>query len=243
VKDIEGKTALITGGSRGIGKAIALAFGNAGLNVVVNYRISETAAKEVANQIDEAGGMAICIRADVSNQKEVAELVHEVISTFGGIDIVVNNAGIVHKDDLDNITEADWDRVLNINLKSAFLVTQACLPHMRKKKWGRIINISSVAALTGGVTSPVYVASKAGMLGLTRSYAALLVEEGITANSIAPALIETDMVTKDLNITPEKIPLGRFGTTNEIADIALMLAKNAYMTGQTIHANGGWYFT
>ena len=237
------KTVLITGGSRGIGKEIALAFGIAGLNVAVNYRVNEKAANDVVDQIKRARSRAICIQADVSRHQSVVELVQEVNSIFGGIDIIVNNAGIVHKDLLENITEADWDRVLDINLKSAFLVTQECLPYMRKKKWGRIINISSVAAFTGGVTGPVYVASKAGMLGLTRSYAALLVEEGITANSIAPALIETDMVTKDLNITPAKIPLGRFGTTGEIADIVLMLAKNAYITGQTIHANGGWYFT
>ncbi|MDH3246985.1 MAG: SDR family oxidoreductase, partial [Saprospiraceae bacterium] len=190
----------------------------------------------------KAGGIAARFQADVSRKEEVERLIGEVTGRFGGVDVLVNNAGIVHKDCLENITEADWDHVLDVNLKSAFLVTQACLPYMRGNQWGRIINISSVAALTGGVTGPVYVASKAGMLGLARSYAAMLIGEGITANSIAPALIDTDMVSS-LNITPEKIPLGRFGKVDEVADIASLLVQNAYVTGQTIHTNGGWYFT
>jgi len=173
----------------------------------------------------------------------VTKLVDTVQEKLGPVQILVNNAGGVHRAPLDEITEQEWDRVMAVNLKSAFLVTQAVLPAMRKRRWGRIINISSVAAQTGGITGPVYVASKAGMIGLTHSYASMLVKEGITANTVCPALIETDMVTKDLKAKPDPIPLGRFGTVEEVADVVLMLARNAYMTGQTINVNGGWYFS
>ena len=239
---IKGKVALVTGASRGIGHEIALAFARAGIDVAANYLKSESAALELCEQIKKLGVKALPVQADVSQSAEITGMMQAIDENLGGVDILVNNAGVVHRDELQKISEADWDRVLDINLKSAFLVTQACLKHMRAQKWGRIINISSVAALTGGVTGPVYVASKAGMLGLTRSYAALLVKEGITANSIAPALIETDMV-RSLNITPAKIPLGRFGQVEEVAEICLSLVKNAYITGQTLHLNGGWYFT
>ena len=240
--DVKEKIALITGASRGIGRGIALSFAKAGIHVVVNYHQNQNAAEETAKRVKTLGSRSFVIQADVSKSSAVNNMIEQIEKNLGPIDILVNNAGVVHKDLLENMSENDWDFVLDTNLKSAFLVTQACLPQMRAKKWGRIINVSSVAATTGGVTGPIYVASKAGMLGLTRSYAALLVKEGITANSIAPALIETDMV-RSLNVTPEKIPLGRFGEVDEVADVATMLAKNGYITGQTIHLNGGWYFT
>ena len=239
---LKGKIALITGSSRGIGKEIAIAFAREGIDVVINYNKSTQAAEKTAAIVRDLGARSLTIACDVSSGNAVSKMVDEINQEFGKIDILVNNAAIVHKDLLENMSESAWDQVMDVNLKSAFLVTQACLPHMRESQWGRIINISSVAAVTGGVTGPIYVASKAGMLGLTRSYAALLVKEGITANSIAPALIDTDML-RSLNVTPEKIPLGRFGTVEEVADVAVMMVKNGYMTGQTIHLNGGWYFT
>lgn len=240
--DVKGKIALITGASRGIGREIALSFARLGIHVAVNYNKSKSGAEETAKQIEALGCKSFVIQADVSKSSDVNNMVEEVEQNLGQIDIIVNNAAVVHKDLLENMAEDDWDFVMDTNLKSAFLVTQACLPNMRSKKWGRIINLSSVAAVTGGVTGPIYVASKAGLLGLTRSYAALLVKEGITANSIAPALIDTEMM-RSLNVTPEKIPLGRFGKVEEVADVAAMLVKNAYITGQTIHLNGGWFFT
>jgi 3-oxoacyl-[acyl-carrier protein] reductase len=161
---------------------------------------------------------------------------------LGAVQILVNNAGVSHRDKLENMREEDWDRVMAVNLKSAFLITQAVLPGMREREWGRIINMSSVAAQTGGITGPIYVASKAGLIGLTHSYAALLVKEGITANTIAPALIETDMV-RELKATTAPIPMGRFGKVEEVAGAVVMLVKNGYMTGQTININGGWYFS
>jgi 3-oxoacyl-[acyl-carrier protein] reductase len=141
------------------------------------------------------------------------------------------------------ITEQDWDEVLTVNLKSMFLVTQAVLPGMRQCKWGRIINLSSVAAQLGGVIGAHYAASKAGAIGLMHSYAALLAEEGITANAIAPALIKTEMITSNPKARPDLIPIGRFGTVEEVADVVVMLACNGYITGQTISVNGGWYMT
>ena len=216
--DVKEKIALITGASRGIGRGIALSFAKAGIHVVVNYHQNQNAAEETAKRVKTLGSRSFVIQADVSKSSAVNNMIEQIEKNLGPVDILVNNAGVVHKDLLENMSENDWHFVVDTNLKSAFLVSQACLPQMRAKKWGRIINVSSVAATTGGVTGPIYVASKAGMLGLTRSYAALLVKEGITANSIAPALIETDMV-RSLNVTPEKIPLGRFGEVDEVADV------------------------
>jgi 3-oxoacyl-[acyl-carrier protein] reductase len=144
---------------------------------------------------------------------------------------------------MEKITEQDWDDVLDINLKSMFLVTNAVLPGMRARGWGRIVNLSSVAAQWGGVIGPHYSASKAGALGLTRSYASLLAKEGITVNAIAPALVETDMIRDIPGIRPAIIPMQRFGTVEEVAAVALMLVENAYMTGQTINVNGGCYLS
>src|SRR5262249_30205887 len=148
--------------------------------------------------------------------------------------ILVNNAGVTRPQPLDEITEQDWDELIAINLKSVFLVSQAVVPAMRRAGWGRIINLSSVAAQLGGVVGPHYAASKAGILGLTHSYAALLANEGITVNAIAPALIKTAMVTSNPRARADIIPAGRFGTADEVADAAVMLARNGYITGQTL---------
>jgi 3-oxoacyl-[acyl-carrier protein] reductase len=169
--------------------------------------------------------------------------VAEAEKEIGGITILVNNAGIARPQPIEEITETDWDDLIDINLKSCFLVTQRVLPGMRARRYGRIINISSVAALTGGVVGPHYAASKAGMLGLTRFYASKLAKEGITVNAIAPALIDTEMVRSNLNATPDRIPIGRFGLADEVAELAVTIAGNGYLTGQTIHLNGGWYMT
>lgn len=171
------------------------------------------------------------------------EMLSSVESEFGSVSILVNNSGIARPQKIQDISEADWNELIDVNLKSAFLVTQAVLPKMRSTHWGRIINISSVAAQVGGVVGPHYAASKAGMIGLTHSYANLLAKEGITVNAIAPALIETEMVHANLNAKPDLIPVGRFGNVDEVADVVVMLAANGYITGQTINVNGGWYMT
>ena len=240
--ELTDKVALVTGASRGIGAAIAAALVEAGASVALHYHEHVEGARELAEAIETGGGKVCVVQSDVSKHAEVRKMVDAVTSKLGPVEILVNNAGVAHKAPLDELTEEDWDRVLAVNLKSAFLVTQACLPAMRGARWGRIINISSVAAQTGGVTGPIYCASKAGMMGLTHSYAALLVKEGITANTITPALIETDM-TRSLGVSPDPIPVGRFGHVDEISDVVVMLARNGYLTGQTINVNGGWYFS
>jgi 3-oxoacyl-[acyl-carrier protein] reductase len=241
--DLTGKVALVTGASRGIGRAIAAALAQAGADVAVNFRDRPAAARETCSLIEAQGRRACLAPADVSRAAEVSRMVDAIEAALGPVDILVNNAGIVSQKPLPEITEADWDEMLAVNLKSAFLVTQRVLPGMRARKWGRIINLSSVAAQTGGVTGPHYAASKAGMIGLTHSYARHLFKEGITVNAISPALIETEMVTGNLKVTPEIIPIGRFGTPEEVAEVALLLARNGYMTGQTINVNGGWYMS
>jgi 3-oxoacyl-[acyl-carrier protein] reductase len=241
--DICGKIALVTGASRGIGRAIALALGEAGAGVAVNYFTQESAAQETCERIRGLGRRALAIRADVSRAVEVAQLVAAVERGLGPVEILVNNSGITRPQPLDEITEKDWDELLDTNLKSVFLVSQQVLPGMRARHWGRIINLSSAAAQTGGVVGPHYAASKAGILGLTHSYAALLSKEGITVNAIAPALVYTEMVAANPKARADLIPLGRFGAVEEVADVAIMLARNGYITGQTINVNGGWYFS
>jgi 3-oxoacyl-[acyl-carrier protein] reductase len=241
--NLTGKVALVTGASRGIGRAAALALAAAGMDVAVNYRSREKDAWDTCGLIRDLGRRAYPCPADVSQAAAVAAMVGNIQEELGWVAVLVNNAGILTQKPLDKISEADWDETLAVNLKSAFLVTQQVLPGMRAKRWGRIINLSSVAAQTGGVTGPHYAASKAGLLGLTHSYARHLVKEGITVNAIAPALIETEMVTGNLTVTPEVVPVGRFGAPAEVAEVIVMLAKNGYITGQTINVNGGWYMS
>lgn len=240
---LHGKVALVTGASRGIGAAIAMALGKSGADVAVNYRHRTRDAESVCAQIQAFGRRALSIQADVSRSEAVRQMVSRVERELGSVAVLINNAGIARQQHVDDITEKDWDDIIDTNLKSTFLVTQAVLPRMRSEHWGRIINVSSVAAQTGGVVGPHYAASKAGMLGLTRSLANLLAKEGIAVNAIAPALIETEMVTSNPKASRAYIPVGRFGTVDEVASVAVLLATNGYITGQTINVNGGWYLT
>jgi 3-oxoacyl-[acyl-carrier protein] reductase len=237
------RVALVTGGGRGIGRAIAMALAGAGASVAVNYLSRAGEAEEVAAEIRRLGGQGIAIQADVRRSEDVQRLIETTNSELGPLAILVNNAGITRPQPLGEITERDWDEIISANLKSAFLVTQAALETMRVQRWGRIINISSVAAHLGGVVGPHYAASKAGMIGMAHFYARALVKEGITVNTISPALIETEMVTCNPNARADLIPVGRFGKPEEVADVVVMLARNGYMTGQTIHVNGGWYMS
>jgi 3-oxoacyl-[acyl-carrier protein] reductase len=241
MKELPDKVALVTGGSRGIGAAVCLALAKAGAHVAINYRTRRDEAERVCREILASGRRAIAVQADVSRSAAVQDMTSKVERELGAVSILVNNAGIARPQRVEDITEADWDELIRVNLKSAFLVTQAVLPKMRSAHWGRIINISSVAAQAGGVVGPHYAASKAGMMGLTHSYAHLLAKEGITVNAIAPALIETEMVASNPNAKPDLIPVGRFGKVDEVADAVVMLAANGYVTGQTINVNGGWY--
>jgi 3-oxoacyl-[acyl-carrier protein] reductase len=243
MEELRDRVALVTGADRGIGKAIALALARAGVRVAVNYRKNAQEAESTAEAIRRAGGRCMVVQADVSVGDEVAGMKRKIGEGLGAVQVLVNNAGISRPQALPDITEADWNELLAVNLTSAFLVTQAFLPSMIEAGWGRIVNISSVAAQLGGVIGPHYAASKAGMIGLTHSYAHLLCKKGITVNAVTPALIETEMVTKNPNARADLIPVGRFGKTEEVADVVLMLAGNGYITGQTIGVNGGWYMS
>ncbi len=238
---LKGRVALVTGGSRGIGRAVAISLAEAGAAVAVNYLEKATEARNVVETIRGAGGLAMAVAADVSRSEAVAAMMAAVQRELGPVDVLVNNAGIGLVRTVDDLTEADFDRTIAVNLKSVFLCTQAVLPGMRARKWGRIVNISSGAARGAGGVGPHYNASKAGMEGMTRSYAARLVKEGITVNAVAPSLIETDMV-RGLASSAARIPLGRFGTPEECAQVAMMLVGNAYMTGQTVGLSGGLSF-
>ncbi len=242
-ESLNGKVALVTGGSRGIGAAVALSLAEAGADVAINFRARSEDAEAVCAAIRKLGRRALAVKADISQSNKVKPMIANIEQELGPVNILVNNAGVAHQINLENIVEADWDEHINVNLKSAFLVTQAVLPKMRAQRWGRIINISSTAAQTGGLVGPHYAASKAGMLGLTHSYAALLAKEGITANTVCPALVETEMLRSNPRATSSVIPIGRFGTVDEVASVVRMLAENAYLTGQTINPNGGWYMS
>ncbi|OYV38133.1 MAG: 3-oxoacyl-ACP reductase [Rhodospirillales bacterium 20-64-7] len=221
---------------------MALLLAEAGADIAVNYRERSAEAEQVAAAVQALGRRAIAVAADVSDNAAVTPMVSTVAAQLGPVDILVNNAGIALIRGIDDLTEADFDQTIAVNLKSAFLCIQAVLPHMRAQGWGRIVNISSGAARGAGGVGLHYNASKAGMEGLTRGYAARLVKQGITVNAVAPSLIETDMVKSGLASSPSRIPLGRFGTSEEVAQVVLMLVGNAYTTGQTLPLSGGMSF-
>jgi 3-oxoacyl-[acyl-carrier protein] reductase len=238
---LTGRIALVTGGGRGIGKAISLALAAAGSDVAVNYVSREGDAVATADAIRALGRRAAVVKGDVSKSAEVAALIAAVEAGLGPVDILVNNAGRVAFESIEQMTEASWNEIIQVNLSSVFLMTQAVLPGMRARKWGRIINLTSVAAQAGSTLAVHYSAAKAAVIAATKSYARLLAKEGITVNAISPALIATEMVASNPNVKPDMIPIGRFGRVEECGDVAVLLAGNAYITGQTIGVNGGMY--
>ncbi len=239
--NLTGRIALVTGGARGIGRAVALALAEAGADVAVNYATRAAEADAVADAIRKLGRRASTVRADVSDAAAVKGMLESVARELGRPDVLINNAGIALRRGLDDLTEAEFDRTIAVNLKSAFLCTQAVLPAMRARRWGRIVNISSGAARGAGAIGVHYNASKAGMEGLTRGYAARLVKEGITVNAVAPSLIATDMMADQAGAAA-RVPLGRLGTPEEVAQAVLAVIANPYMTGQTMAVNGGLHF-
>jgi 3-oxoacyl-[acyl-carrier protein] reductase len=238
---LHSKIALVTGGGRGIGKAIALALAAAGCDVAVNYVSREADARATADAIQTMGRRAVVVKGDVAKSADVAALIAAVEAGLGSVDILVNNAGRATFESIDQMTEASWIESLQVNLTSVFLLTQAVLPGMRARKWGRIINLTSVAAQAGSMMAVHYSAAKAGVIAATKSYARLLAKEGVTVNAISPALIGTEMVASNPHVKPDMIPVGRLGRVEECADVAVLLAGNAYITGQTIGVNGGMY--
>jgi 3-oxoacyl-[acyl-carrier protein] reductase len=243
--ELKDRVALVTGGSRGIGKAVALALARGGAAVAINYRERDNDANAVADTIRKSGGQAAAFGADVSLSAAVQGMVHDVEERLGPIDILVNNAGLATARGLDDITEEDFDRTIVVNLKSVFLCTQATLPGMRARRWGRIVNVSSIGARIGaGSVSVAYGASKAAVEGLTRAYALRLATSGVTVNAVAPGLVDTDMGKPLIEAgVASRIPVGRAGTGDEIAQAVIFLVGNGYMTGQTIAVNGGALFS
>ena len=238
---LSGRIALVTGASRGIGKAIAQALANAGADVAVNYNSQVKAAEAVCQTIRSGGRKCIAVQADVSKAADVERMVATVEKELGPVAILVNNAGIAKVLPPEQVTEDIFERFLRVNLTSVFLVTQRVIPGMRIARWGRIISLSSIAAQTGGVIGPHYAASKAGILGLTRSYASLLANDGITANAIAPGLIDTDMAASVPAEIRSRIPAETIGSADEVARIAVLLAENKTINGQTYNINAGRY--
>lgn len=238
---LDGRVALVTGGSRGIGRAIALGLAESGADVAVNYRTRGEEAAAVVRQVEALGRRAIAVGADVSREPEVERLFVEVTAALGPIDVLVSNAGIANPATIDTLDLARWDEAMTVNLRSAFLVSSKVITSMRARRWGRIIYITSTAAQTGGIVGPHYAASKAGLIGLMHGYASWLARDGVTVNAIAPALIETDMTSA--NARADRIPVGRLGRVEEVAGLVCEIAANSYITGQTFQVNGGLYMT
>ena len=242
-KLIEGKTAIVTGASRGIGKAIAISLAKEGAEVIINYSSSPDNANKVVSEINEFGGKAYPLQADISNENSVNELIKKVLEKHNKIDVLVNNAGITKDGLLMRMKTDDWQKVLDLNLSGVFYCTRAVSRQMLKQKSGRIINITSVVGLMGNPGQANYSAAKAGVVGLTQSSAKEFASRGITVNAVAPGFISTDM-TKDLNSEAilSAIPLGRFGAPEDVAGAVRFLAADpsaAYITGQTIQVDGG----
>jgi 3-oxoacyl-[acyl-carrier protein] reductase len=242
---LEGKTALVTGASRGIGRAIALRLAVEGANVVVNYNTRADAAEEVARRVREAGARAHVVQANVAQGADVERLVQQVLDEFKRIDVLVNNAGITRDTLIMRMSEDDWDSVIDTNLKSTFLVTRAVLRPMLRQRGGRIVNITSISGVMGNAGQANYSASKAGMIGLTRSTAREVASRNITCNAIAAGVIDTDIWqgVSDAAIASllQMIPVGRKGTPQDVAEAVAFLAGDgaAYITGQVLNVDGG----
>ncbi|WP_226658319.1 3-oxoacyl-[acyl-carrier-protein] reductase [Pseudalkalibacillus hwajinpoensis] len=241
----ENKTALVTGASRGIGRAIALELAKEGMNVAVNYAGSEAKANSVVYEIKAAGGNAIAIKANVASMEEVQGMIKEVVSTFGSLEVLVNNAGITRDNLIMRMKEEEWDSVIDTNLKGVFNCTKSVTRQMMKQRYGRIVNVASVVGVAGNAGQANYVAAKAGVIGLTKTTAKELASRNITVNALAPGFIETDM-TDELSDEVKsgmkgQIPLGRLGAAEDIAKATKFLVSDDanYITGQTLHIDGG----
>ncbi len=244
---LDGKTAVVTGASRGIGRSIALQLASEGANVVVNFSGSEQKAQQVVEEINNLGAKAIAVQANVADSESVQSLMNAALEQFGSIDILVNNAGITRDNLIMRMKEDEWDDVINTNLKGVFLCTKAVTRQMMKQRAGRIINITSIVGVMGNAGQANYVAAKAGVIGLTKTTARELASRNILVNAIAPGFITTEMT----DALPEEIkssmlaqiPLGSLGEPEHIAKAVVFLASDDsnYMTGQTLHIDGGMH--
>jgi 3-oxoacyl-[acyl-carrier protein] reductase len=243
--DLSGKIALVTGAGRGIGRATAIKLGAAGAKVAVNYNASESAAQEVVEAINAAGGEAKAVKADVSKNDQVEGMINGLVKEWGRVDILVNNAGITRDNLMMRMSQEEWDAVMDTNLRSAYFCTRAVLRPMLRNRWGRIICLSSVVGLTGNTGQANYAAAKAGLIGFTKSIAREVGARNITANAIAPGFIETDITAglpEELKASILKtIPVERYGQPEDVASAVLFLASDlaAYVTGQVLNVDGG----
>ena len=244
-RSLDGKVAIVTGSSRGIGSTIAAELAKQGAEVVINYNSSQAAAEKVVDNIEQFGGVATAIQADVSNHDEAIDLAEKTIAHFGKVDILINNAGITRDRTFRKLGAREWNEVINTNLNSTYYITSAVINHMLEQNFGRIVNISSIVGQAGAFGQTNYAASKAGIIGLTKSLALETARNGITVNAVCPGYIATEMVMEIpenvRNNIVATIPLQRLGETSEIADAVLFLLNNSYITGQTINVNGGAY--
>ncbi len=247
--DLKGKTALVTGGASGIGEAISSLLAKNGATVIINYNHSETKAKALSAKLSQDGLKCSIYKADVTAYKETQALVEEVIKEYGKIDILVNNAGITKDQLLFRMTEEDFDQVISINLKGTWNMIKSASPYMSKARYGKIVNITSIAGVTGNAGQTNYAASKAGVMGLTKSVAREFAKRNITCNAVAPGFIETKMTAVLPDSIKEKylqqIPIGRYGQPEEVASMVLFLASDysEYVTGQVVHVDGGLVMT
>ena len=247
--ELKGKVALATGGSRGIGKAIAIALAGAGADIALTYKEQKEGAEQVVSEIKDFGGKAIALQMEAKDRNSVKKAIQLTVKYYKRIDILVNNAGINKPTDFDKITDSDWDEILAVNLKGPFVCSQEVLTVMRKQQAGCIINISSVSGQYGGPRTAHYAASKAGLISLGQVIARFGARYNIRCNTIAAGLITSEMAAKGMNFEVVKkaaanIPMGRLGTTDEVAKVVVFLASDSssYITAQTINVNGGLYF-
>ncbi len=246
--DFSGRTAIVTGGAKGIGRGCCALLAERGANVVIADMNIE-GAREVEAALKQRGLSGKAIAVDVKSVEDVRAMVKTTAQTFGGVDILINNAGILHTTPIEDITEDEWDNIVDINLKSVFFATQAVLPFMKEKGYGKILNLSSLAGRNGGIANGLgYSATKAGIIGLTRGFAARLAKDGINVNAIAPGSTDTGILDslsqEKIDNLVSKIPLGRFGKTEEIAQVAVFLCSDeaSFVTGAVLDVNGGMYF-
>ena len=246
---LNGKVVFVTGGSRGIGQAIALAAAKAGADVALTYREQGDLAEKIAEEIRSSGRGALAVKMDVCDRASVRSAMQQCEAQFGGLDVLVNNAGINNPTDFDQVTDEDWDSILSVNLKGPFICSQEVLPNMRKRGGGSIVNIGSVSGQYGGPRTAHYAASKAGLMSLAQVVARFGAKDKIRCNTVAGGLIASEMAASGMTAASvtkaaESILLGRLGTPGELADAVVYLASDAssYITAQTINVNGGLYF-
>jgi 3-oxoacyl-[acyl-carrier protein] reductase len=240
---LAGRVALVTGADRGIGRAAALALARVGADVAVGFRSRAAQADAVAAEVRALGRRAVAVGGDVASEADVRRLVDEARGALGELDVLVANAGIAPPGEAGAVGTDVFDRTLTVNLRAAFLLAEAVVPGMRRRRFGRLLFVASTAAQVGGIVGPHYAASKAGLVGLAHAYARALAADGVTSNVIAPALVETEMIAGNARADPATIPVHRLGRPEEVADLAVAVLANGYVTGQTIQVNGGVYFT